>query len=151
MPQDPLPENIDVAKITSAVDTLFVESNPNKKLRTRALLIVHDGRIINERYGPGITKGTRLLGWFITKSVTNAILGILVRKGNLSLKEPAPVPEWQKKGDARRAITFDRLLRMSSGLEWVEAYAERPVPDVNIMLLLKPDTGSSNGQKCVWE
>jgi CubicO group peptidase (beta-lactamase class C family) len=28
---------------------------------------------------------------------------------------------------------------MSSGLEWVEAYAERPVSDVNIMLLLKPD------------
>lgn len=147
MPQGPLPANIDMAKIRSAVDKLFVESNPKKKLRTRALLIVYDGRLIVERYGPGITKDTRLLGWSMTKSITNAIVGILVKKGKLSLKEPVPVPEWQKKGDPRRAITLDELLRMSSGLEWVESYTDRPVSDVNIMLFLKPDMGAFAASK----
>jgi len=75
----------------------------------------------------------------MAKSVTNAIVGILAMKGKFSLKGPAPVPEWHKGNDPRQAITLDQLLRMSSGLEWVEAYAERPVSDVNIMLLLKPD------------
>ena len=142
---DRLPEgprrasSIDLGKIQSAVDNVFVESDPKKKLYTRALLIVHDGRLIQESYGPGITKDTPLLSWSMAKSVTNALIGILQRKGKLSLKEPAPVPEWQKADDPRRAITLDQLLRMSSGLEWVEAYDERPVSDVNIMLLLKPD------------
>ena len=139
MPDGPPPVNIDMAKINSAVGKLFIESNPDKNLYTRSLLIVHNGRLIAESYGPGITKDTLLLSWSMAKSVTNAIVGILAMKGKISLKAPAPVPEWQKANDPRQAITLDQLLRMSSGLEWVEAYAERPVSDVNIMLLLKPD------------
>jgi CubicO group peptidase (beta-lactamase class C family) len=139
IPDSPPPENIDMAKINSAVGKLFIESNPDKNLYTRSLLIVHNGRLIAESYGPGITKDTPLLSWSMAKSVTNAIVGILAMKGKISLKGPAPVPEWQKANDSRQAITLDQLLRMSSGLEWVEAYAERPVSDVNIMLLLKPD------------
>ena len=80
MPTDPTPANIDMAKITSAVDGLFIESNPKKKLYTRALLLVHNGRIIAERYGEGITKDTPLLSWSIAKSFTNAIVGILVKE-----------------------------------------------------------------------
>jgi CubicO group peptidase (beta-lactamase class C family) len=139
IPDGPPPANIDIAKINSAVGKLFIESNSDKKLYTRAMLIVHNGHLIAERYGPGITKDTPLLSWSMAKSVTNALVGILVMKGKISLKGPAPVREWQKADDPRQAITLDQLLRMSSGLEWVEAYAERPVSDVNIMLLLKPD------------
>ena len=147
LPEGPPPSSIDLGKIKSAVDKVFLESDPKKKLYTRALLIVHNGRLIQESYGPGITKDTPLLSWSMAKSVTNALIGILQRKGKLSLKEPAPVPEWQKAGDPRRAITLDQLLRMSSGLEWVEAYDERPVSDVNIMLLLKPDMAAFAASK----
>jgi CubicO group peptidase (beta-lactamase class C family) len=147
MPDGPPPANIDMTKINSAVGKLFIESNSDKKLYTRALLIVHNGRLIAESYGPGITKDTPLLSWSMAKSVTNAIVGILVMKGKISLKGPAPVPEWQKADDPRQAITLDQLLRMSSGLEWVEAYAERPVSDVNIMLLLKPDMAAYMASK----
>jgi CubicO group peptidase (beta-lactamase class C family) len=142
LPEAPLPANIDIAKINSAVEKLFIESNPDKKLYTRAVLIVHNGRIIAERYAPGITKDTPLLSWSIAKSFTNAIIGILVRQNKINIKAPAAVPEWQKAKDLRRFITLDQLLRMSSGLEWVEAYAERPISDVNIMLFLKPDMGA---------
>jgi CubicO group peptidase (beta-lactamase class C family) len=138
---------MDMTKISSAADQLFIESNPEKKLYTRALIIVHNGRLIVERYGPGITKETPLLSWSMAKSFINAMVGILIKKGKMSLKDPAPVPEWQKADDPRRAITLDQLLRMSSGLEWVEAYAERPVSDVNIMLLLKPDMAAYTASK----
>jgi len=133
------PANINMAKLNSAVDHIFIENNPRKKLYTRALLIIYDGRLIAERYGPDITKDTPLLSWSMAKCFTNAIVGILKMKGTLSLDEPVPVPEWQKAGDPRQSITLDQLLGMSSGLEWIEAYAERPVSDVSIMLFLKPD------------
>jgi len=147
MPDGPSSVNIDMAKLKSTADKLFIESDPKKKLYTRALLIVHDGRLIVERYGSGITKDTALLSWSMAKSVTNALIGILVRKDKISIREPAPVPEWQRADDSRHAITIDQLLRMSSGLEWFEAYAERPVSDVNIMLFLKPNMGAYAASK----
>lgn len=147
LPQEPLPGNIDRTRIQSTVEPLFIEADPKKKRHTRALLIVHDGRLIAERYGPGITKDTPLLSWSMAKSVTNALIGILVRQGKLSLKEPASIPEWQKADDPRRIITLEQLLRMSSGLEWVEVYTANPVSDVNIMLLLKPDMAAYAASK----
>jgi CubicO group peptidase (beta-lactamase class C family) len=119
IPEGQPSENIDMAKIHSAVGKVFIESNPDKNLYTRSLLIVHNGRLITESYGPGITKDTPLLSWSMAKSVTNAIVGIMAMKGKISLKGPAPVPEWQKANDLRQVITLDQLLRMSSGLEWV--------------------------------
>ncbi len=139
MPTGPTPANIDMMKINSAVDGLFMEKNPQKKLYTRALLIVYDGRIIAEHYGEGITKDTPMLSWSMAKSVTNAIVGILVKQGKININNPVSVPEWQNTNDPRRSITLDHLLRMSSGLAWVEDYSGHPFSDVNMMLLLKPD------------
>ncbi|MEW6188022.1 MAG: serine hydrolase, partial [Thermodesulfobacteriota bacterium] len=147
LPETPLPATVNPEKIKALVDRLFVETDPAKKLYTRAVVVVHDGRLVQEKYGPGITKDTPLLSWSMAKSVTNALIGILVKNGKINIKDPAPVPEWQKSDDPRQRITLDQLLRMGSGLEWVEAYAERPVSDVNIMLLLKPDMGAFAASK----
>ncbi|MHB8056166.1 MAG: serine hydrolase domain-containing protein [Candidatus Aminicenantales bacterium] len=134
--------NIDRARVKAAADRLFVESDPKHVLRTRAVIVIHDGCLIYEKYGPRIAKNTRLLSWSMAKSFTNALVGILVGQGKLSLKDPAPVAEWAGDGDPRRAVTLDQLLRMSSGLEWIEAYADRPVSDVNTMLFRKADMGA---------
>jgi CubicO group peptidase (beta-lactamase class C family) len=104
--------------------------------------VVHEGRIVAERYAPGIDKDTPLLSWSMAKSFTNALVGILVKQGKLSVKDPAPVPEWASAGDPRRAISLDEIMRMSSGLEWFEDYTEHPVSDVNRMLFLQPDMGA---------
>jgi CubicO group peptidase (beta-lactamase class C family) len=135
----PADASIDVAGIRAATDRLFVESSTEKPLRTRALIVLHDGRLVVEKYGAGITKDTRLLSWSMAKSFTNALVGILAGQGKLKPGEPAPVPEWRAADDPRRGLTLDQLLRMSSGLEWVEAYADRPVSDVNLMLFRKAD------------
>jgi CubicO group peptidase (beta-lactamase class C family) len=82
----------------------------------------------------------------MTKGVINALTGILVREGKLSVKDEAPVPEWQAPGDPRRHITLDHLLRMTSGLAFEEDYAN-PLKDVTFMLLATPDMAAYAASK----
>jgi CubicO group peptidase (beta-lactamase class C family) len=147
LPALPLPWNIDSARLTSALDKVFSEPDPKRLKRTRAALVVYDGRIVAERYAPGFTKDTRLISWSVAKSVTSTLVGILAGKGRLDIWASAPVPEWQGPNDPRKAITTDQLLRMSSGLEWYEAYADHPISDVNKMLFLKSDMAAYAAQK----
>jgi len=136
---EPLPANVDQTKLTAALDKVFSEPAAKRLKRTRAVLVVLDGRIVAERYAPGITKDTRLISWSVAKSITSALVGILVGQGKLNINDPAPVPEWRSPDDPRHAITIDMLLRMSGGQEWYEAYADHPVSDVNLMLFTEPD------------
>jgi CubicO group peptidase (beta-lactamase class C family) len=122
------------------LERAFAEPNPERPRRTRAVVVVRNGRIVAERYAPGFTVETPLIGWSMTKTVINALVGILVKDGRLAVERPAPVPEWQSADDPRRAITLDQLLRMSSGLEFDES-AWNPVSDVTVMLLGRPDAG----------
>jgi hypothetical protein len=124
---------LDIAALRAAVDAAFDAPEPAPSRRTRAVVVVHDGRIIAERYAPGFSAEMPLLGWSLTKSVTGALVGILVRDGKLALEQPAPVTEWHRPGDARAAITLAQLLHMTSGLAFAENY-ESPVSDVVTML-----------------
>jgi CubicO group peptidase (beta-lactamase class C family) len=139
MPDGAAPVVIDAAKLEQAVDKVFAEPDPKHLKRTRAIVVLLDGHLVAERYAPGIARDTRLLSWSMAKSFTNVMVGILVRQGKLDIHAPAPVPEWKSAGDPRSTITVDQLMRMSSGLDWFEEYAEHPVSDVNRMLFLEPD------------
>jgi CubicO group peptidase (beta-lactamase class C family) len=129
---EPLSGEVKIDRLKAALDASFVETDPEKKKMTRAVVVVYDGRLVGERYAPGFDRNTSLLGWSMSKSVTNALVGILVRQGKLRIREPAPVPEWQTAGDPRKSITLDHLLRMSSGLKFDETY--EPLHDVTDML-----------------
>lgn len=86
--------------------------------RTRAIVVLRDGRLAAERYATGIGPDTPLLGFSMSKSVASALAGVLVQQGRLSIDRPAPVAAWQD--DARRAITVDQLLRQVSGLDLLQ-------------------------------
>jgi CubicO group peptidase (beta-lactamase class C family) len=58
----------------------------------------------------------------MAKSMTHALVGMLVKDGRIDVTAPAPVAEWQ--GSPRAAITWQDLLEMRSGLEWVEDYVD---------------------------
>jgi len=131
-PIDPSSMGIDTQRLKKALDAAFSEPGPEKPRKTRAIIVVYDGQLIAERYASGFNKDMPLLGWSMSKSITNALVGILVRQKRLDIMQPAPVPEWQNEGDARKNITLDQLLRMSSGLEFEEIYA--PLFDVTNML-----------------
>jgi CubicO group peptidase (beta-lactamase class C family) len=125
------------AALAAAVDRVFQETNRNGALDTRAVIVVKDGRIIAERYAPGFGASTPFLGWSATKSVTSALVGVLVAQGRLSLDAPAPVAAWRRPGDPRGAITLRNLLQMSSGLKFIEDYV--PGSDSSQMLFHEAD------------
>jgi len=134
-------KEVSAARLFVAIDKAFAEKDPAHPVKTRAVVVVYKGRIIAERYAPGVSAETPLPGWSMTKSVTNALVGILVKEGRLSLEHPVPVPEWSGANDLRKTITLDQLLRMSSGLEFDER-AGPFVSDVNLMLLRSPDASA---------
>jgi len=76
----------------------------------------------------------------MTKSITNALVGILVKGEKIDIHKPADVDEWKKdKNDKRSEITLDHLLRMSTGLAFDETYDG--YSDANKMLWANADAG----------
>jgi CubicO group peptidase (beta-lactamase class C family) len=107
--------------IRQALDSAFSEPDPNHPRLTKELVVLHDGKLIAERYAPGYGPQTPIWVHSISKSITNALIGILVRQGKLRVDQAAPINEWQAPSDPRHAITVDQLLRMDSGLPFDEA------------------------------
>ncbi|HEX3946308.1 MAG TPA: serine hydrolase [Acidimicrobiales bacterium] len=100
--------------------------------RTHAVVVVHRGRVVAERYQGRLESFDRppepvgpttpLLSWSMAKSMLHAIVGLLVADGRLDLHRPVAVPEWATDGDPRGSITLDQLLAMRDGLAFVEDY-----------------------------
>jgi len=128
---------IDYEKINKNVEDAFAESGEEKTRRTRAIIVVYDGQIIVEKYADGFDRNSRHLGWSMAKSITNALVGLLVKEGKISLNDAAPVEEW--KNDNRSGITISNLMQASSGLNWEENYAGPS--DATKMLFKKREAG----------
>lgn len=103
--------------LARAVDQLFTADGMGE---TRAVIVMHDGRIVVERYGENYGEETRFISWSMAKTVTAVMIGMLVADGKLSLDETPPIPKWQRPGDPRGAITLRQLLQMRSGLRHTE-------------------------------
>ena len=128
-----LPPTVDGTKLNEAVEWAFRESDPGHLRRTRAVVVVYDGKIVAERYAPGYNADTPLPGWSMTKSVSPRWQASSRRREDLS-DSNGLLPQWRDGQDPRRAITLDNLLSMSSGLAFQEAYSS-PLTDVTVMLL----------------
>ena len=102
-----------------------------------AFVVLHQGKVVAERYDDGISSGTQLLSWSMGKSFTNALVGIMAGDGLVDVHAPMDIPQWQ--GDGRKEITLTDLLQMQSGLQWNENYGNRS--DVNLMLHRETDMG----------
>ena len=137
-----LPAGVERPRIEEALERVFAEPEPVQPLRTRAVVVLYQGRIVAERYAPGYSRDMPLIGWSMSKTVTAALAGLRVGEGKLSLKDPASVPEWKRPGDRRGAITLEQLLWMAGGLEFDEEYETKPISDVNRMLFTMPDTAA---------
>ena len=142
---EPMPAGVDAQRLQSAISDAFTEPVTGRSRRTRAVVVVHRGRLIAERYAAGFHRNMPLAGWSMSKGVVNALVGILVRRGKLNPHNPAPVPEWQTPGDPRKEITLDQLLRMTSGLRFTEVYT--PPSDVTEMLFHSRDFGAAAAAK----
>ena len=129
---DTLPSGLDQALLESALDNAF---SPLPGGGTRAVVVLHDGHLVGEAYADGFSADTPLLGWSMTKSITNALVGILVKNGKLDVDQKNVFAEWAE--DDRAEIKLADLLHMNSGLEWDEQYGD--VSDATHMLYREPD------------
>jgi CubicO group peptidase (beta-lactamase class C family) len=105
-------------QLARQIDDLFTQPGLGE---TRAVVVMADGKLAAERYGPGYGPDTRFVSWSMAKTVTAVLIGMLVADGKLSLDAPAPIPLWQRPGDPRAEITLRHLLQMRSGLRHTES------------------------------
>ncbi|TDI25796.1 MAG: class C beta-lactamase-related serine hydrolase [Acidobacteria bacterium] len=117
-----LPAGVDAAALQAASDWAFDRESPEQV--TLSLLVVHNGRIIHERYAPGVDMTTRTRTWSTAKSIAVTLFGMLVDQGRMQLDAPLGF-DWLPRAssperDPRNAITLRHLLNMSSGLDTID-------------------------------
>jgi len=122
------------SRLDAAVGSAFAEKVAGVTARTHAVVVVHRGRIVAERYAAGFDVAARHAGWSMAKSFACALAGVLAAEGRLRVHEPAPVEAWSDPADPRHGITTAQLLQMSSGLRWDEDYVGAWNSDVLSML-----------------
>jgi CubicO group peptidase (beta-lactamase class C family) len=127
--------------LEALLDESLTEVSPSRLRRTRALVILKDGRLVAERYAPGYSPETPLNGWSMGKSVLGALIGAAVGRGALALDQKGLLPQWRGAGDPRAAISLEDLLRMRGGLRFAEKYAD-PASEVVQMLFARDDAGA---------
>lgn len=117
-----LPQGVDASALEAASDWAFDRESPEQV--TLSLMVVHDGKIIHERYAPGVDMHTKTRTWSTAKSIAVTLIGMLVEEGRMALDEPLGL-EWLPRArspetDPRNEITLRHVLNMSSGLETVD-------------------------------
>jgi CubicO group peptidase (beta-lactamase class C family) len=131
-PQTELGRGIDATAIEAAANAAFAPGSRHGE--TLALVVVHGGRLVFERYAAGKCATDTFPSWSMAKSMLHAAVGMLVAEGRLELEAPAPVAAWRRAGDPRGAITLEQLLRMVDGLDFVEIYEPNGRSDVVEMI-----------------
>jgi CubicO group peptidase (beta-lactamase class C family) len=90
---------------------------------TNALVVVKGGKIVHETYRNGSDASTRFLTFSVAKSYVSTLIGLAVADGaikSLDDKVTDYLPEM--KGTGYDGPTVRDLLRMRSGVDWLEMY-----------------------------
>ena len=119
--KDTLFPEVDTLQLKKAIDNAFGQPDSDKRW-TAAVVVLYKGELLAEKYSKdlGVSQDTRIWGWSMTKSIINAMAGVLAKQNKLNINSLAPVNQWIK--DKRRDITINDLMHMSSGLKWDEDY-----------------------------
>jgi CubicO group peptidase (beta-lactamase class C family) len=137
--------------LESALDAAFAE--PLERGRnTLAVIVMHRGQIVAERYEGPVTAETPMQGWSMNKSLMATFVGRQIDQGHLQLSDSV-VTALQAAGaggatvsKVRPDLTLRHLLSMTTGFDFSERYF--PGDDVTDMLyrqlgmwLSAPNTG----------
>ena len=123
-----IPTGIDLNKLNAVIDKALRDTVGNKG--TFAVAVAYKNQLIAEKYHAGFSSKNRFLSWSMAKSITNALVGIMLKKGLMNVKERCDIADW--KNDERSTITLENLMHMNSGLKWNEDYGN--LSNVTVML-----------------
>ncbi|WP_051023015.1 serine hydrolase domain-containing protein [Nocardia pneumoniae] len=81
------------------------------------LAVVRDGKVVVDDHGPGPDMTPREV-FSVTKSFTGLLVGVAVRRGELTLSDKVAdyIPQWR--GTPSEWVTVEHLLTNTSGREW---------------------------------
>lgn len=113
-----------VAALESYAFTLTGKEEARVGIRTDAVLIVHQGKIIYEKYGHGWNGLQRHEGWSVAKSVSATLLGIAVQRGAMTLEDSIckSLPSLPAKSCG---VKVGHLREFASGFDFSEVYENR--------------------------
>ncbi len=117
-------------QLNRAITKHFKDADPAKPFGTRAIVVLKDGKLIAEHYAKGFDANSKHIGWSITKSIFNALIGIAIQQKKLDgIHQTKLFPQWT---DERKNISLKHILQMNTGLSWNEDYGT--VSEATIML-----------------
>lgn len=99
---------------------------------TRAFLVVHDDRVVYERYFNGSGPQTTETSFSVAKSFVSTLVGIAIDQGRItSVDDPVTdyVPELAQRDPRFSRITLRELMTMTSGLAYHESGLPWPFGD----------------------
>ena len=118
----------------AALSVLVFEAPEGKKMTVREMLevtytdgfiVLHQGKVVFEKYFNGMTPGTRHLLMSVSKSVTGTLAGVLVKDGRLNpeAKVIDYLPE-MKNSPGFADATVREVLDMTTSIVFSEDYAD---------------------------
>jgi CubicO group peptidase (beta-lactamase class C family) len=111
---------------TTSVEQVFDETS------TDALILLHDGALLNERYYAGSTDATPHLLMSVSKSIVGCVAGILAGRGVLDVTAPVEKYVPEVAGSGYGGATVRDLLDMRTGVQFRETY---DVPDAEVRVM----------------
>ncbi len=107
------------AIVTPLIDTAIAGEKNELMGETRAVVIIHEGKLVAEAYRDGFGPDTKQISWSMAKSVTSALVGRAVALGLIEGIDAA-MPTPFDAGDPRAEITWRQWLTMTDGLDYTE-------------------------------
>ncbi len=126
------------AEIAALEEYAFNNPHPDESregIRTDGVVIVKGGAIVYERYARGFDHTMRHIGWSVSKSVTNALTGVAVLHGGVSLDDSVCDHIEVSRSDACR-VKLLHLLEWTSGFDWTESYENRTYQVSSVLAML---------------
>jgi CubicO group peptidase (beta-lactamase class C family) len=117
-------------RYASQIEAIARDTNNGESLEeyldasgTTAFLVIHDDRLLYERYFDGYDESSIHTSFSMAKSFAAALVGIAIDEGHInSVNEPITnyIPELLEKDERFESITIRHLLTMSSGIKYEE-------------------------------
>lgn len=104
-----------------------------KGIRTDAVVVIRDGRLVYERYAGPSRAETPHLTWSVSKSLLATLLGVAEGEGRFQLDDP--VARYYPPFARHPEVTLRHLLNWSSGLDWQEDYEFAPLKSSVVAML----------------
>ncbi|MBC3376548.1 serine hydrolase [Pseudomonas sp. SWRI92] len=102
-------------------------------IRTDALLVIHDGRLVYERYAGATRADTAHLAWSISKSLLATVYGVAYGEKLFALEDPAA--NYYPPLNRLARMTLADLFHWASGLDWQEDYEYAPLNSSVVAML----------------